>query len=513
MSGASELKPSVIFPRGNNGAKPKNKISKAKSLIPSLNGNSSSKSQESNTDSPSSSPAKSHTSVSSTSPRRTSQNVELNKRSPRKYLQEDRQQTVQLPQYSSKASPKRSPRRYVSALEEDFLQDEMGFGLRVSSTGGGNEPGMSFLEFESLYTLEKELIQLQQDMGQVDDRCIFGGWFGRKGLYTELPDPFYQQAVAAAVAPLQVPTEGFSFAPGWSLSVEHFYQWQHRGKTTQQVFYSMACIKAPRSVCGSSDDIKADSTRNVIQVQQISYCTRVIGVSIPSLQMSTLINAVRKTQFLWRCARNRESPSTFISTIGRVYVWERTYLNQYKDNKEYKKREETARAIIIIYADWANYYLERGGCKRRVTDLQTDLCDGVLLADLVEAVTNQKVIDVNRKPRNAQQMVSFRSKIHYIVISNNENYFDDGFVFFLLNTLPTHLFYSILIQLLLSRLFLQLVENVSLCIGALRALGADVGSVNPGELAAGSTLWPVLALLFALSRYKQRAKQLQDMPR
>lgn len=116
---------------------------------------------------------------------------------------------------------------------------------------------------------------------------------------------------------------------------------------------------------------------------------------------------------------------------------------------------------IKIYTDWANYYLERGGCKRRVTDLQTDLCDGVLLADLVEAVTNQKVIDVNRKPKNSQQMV----------------------------------------------------ENVSLCVGALRALGADVGSVNPSELAAGSTLWPVLALLFALSRYKQRAKQLQDMPR
>ncbi|KAL6258875.1 hypothetical protein P5V15_010820, partial [Pogonomyrmex californicus] len=114
----------------------------------------------------------------------------------------------------------------------------------------------------------------------------------------------------------------------------------------------MACIRAPRSVRGSIDDIKADSTRNVVQ----------------------------------------------------------------------------------IYTDWANYYLERGGCKRRVADLQADLCDGVLLADLVEAVT-------------------------------------------------------------------------------LRALGADVGAVNPGELAAGSTLWPVLALLFALSRYKQRAKQLQDMPR
>ncbi|XP_011299533.1 protein sickie [Fopius arisanus] len=116
---------------------------------------------------------------------------------------------------------------------------------------------------------------------------------------------------------------------------------------------------------------------------------------------------------------------------------------------------------IKIYTDWANHYLERGGCKRRVSDLQTDLCDGVLLADLVEAVTNQKVIDINRKPKNAQQMI----------------------------------------------------ENVSLCVGALRALGADVGAVNPGELSTGTTLRPVLALLFALSRHKQRAKQLQDMPR
>ncbi|XP_018050470.1 PREDICTED: protein sickie-like [Atta colombica] len=87
----------------------------------------------------------------------------------------------------------------------------------------------------------------------------------------------------------------------------------------------MACIRAPRSVCGSIDDIKAESTRNVVQ----------------------------------------------------------------------------------IYTDWANYYLERGGCKKRVTDLQADLCDGVLLADLVEAVTNQKVIDVNRKPKSAQQMTKF----------------------------------------------------------------------------------------------------------
>ncbi|EFN87509.1 Protein sickie [Harpegnathos saltator] len=72
----------------------------------------------------------------------------------------------------------------------------------------------------------------------------------------------------------------------------------------------MACIRAPRSVRGSVDDIKADSTRNIVQ----------------------------------------------------------------------------------IYTDWANYYLERGGSKRRVIDLQADLCDGVLLADLVEAVSKYSLV-------------------------------------------------------------------------------------------------------------------------
>lgn len=57
------------------------------------------------------------------------------------------------------------------------------------------------------------------------------------------------------------------------------------------------------------------------------------------------------------------------------------------------------------------------------------------------------------------------------------------------------------------------VENVTVCVGALRALGADVGAVSPNELVSGSTLRPILALLFALSRHKQKAKQLQDMPR
>ncbi|XP_034945344.1 protein sickie isoform X2 [Chelonus insularis] len=256
-------------------------------------------------------------------------------------------------------SPKCSPRHVQDSsnftnFQQKTLEDDMGLSYDSACMLLNAEPAISFLEFETLYNLEKELDLTNRDtIAELDDKCIFGGWFGtRRGVYTELPDPGRNvewiprgQVVATSV---QVPSEGFSFAPGWSLNPEHFYQWQQRGKSIQQ-----------------------------------------------------------------------------------------------------------------IYTDWANHYLERGGYKKRVTDLQADLCDGVLLADLVEAVTNQKVIDVNRKPKSAQQMV----------------------------------------------------ENVSLCVGALRALGADVGAVNPGELSTGTTLRPILALLFALSRHKQRAKQLQDMPR
>ncbi|XP_053979134.1 uncharacterized protein LOC128876634 [Hylaeus volcanicus] len=236
MSGGPSPKLSALFPRTGNGTKPKSKICKLTSSKPSLPPipGSPKKSQKSNSDSPASSPAKSYTSVSSTSPRRIPPSVESSKKSARKYPQlEDRQQALNAHQHSPKASPKRSPRRYVSVFEED-LQIEMGLGLRVS-TSCGEEPEMSFLEFESLYTLEKELMQSRQDVGQVDDKCV-GGWMGRRGLYTELPDPLYQQATPGASVPSQIPVEGFSFAPGWSLNVEHFYQWQHRGKTTQQVW-------------------------------------------------------------------------------------------------------------------------------------------------------------------------------------------------------------------------------------------------------------------------------------
>ena len=40
-----------------------------------------------------------------------------------------------------------------------------------------------------------------------------------------------------------------------------------------------------------------------------------------------------------------------------------------------------------IYTDWANHYLEKARSKRYISDLQQDVTDGVLLADVIEAVS------------------------------------------------------------------------------------------------------------------------------
>ncbi len=42
---------------------------------------------------------------------------------------------------------------------------------------------------------------------------------------------------------------------------------------------------------------------------------------------------------------------------------------------------------LQIYTDWANHYLEKTRSKRFITDLQVDICDGVLLAEVIEAVS------------------------------------------------------------------------------------------------------------------------------
>ncbi|KAK2713273.1 hypothetical protein QYM36_009220 [Artemia franciscana] len=68
------------------------------------------------------------------------------------------------------------------------------------------------------------------------------------------------------------------------------------------------------------------------------------------------------------------------------------------------KKVGSPKSIIQIYTDWANHYLEKVKSKRRIQDLQTDIIDGVALADVIEAVTSHRLCDVNRKPKTTAQM-------------------------------------------------------------------------------------------------------------
>ncbi|CAG9803564.1 unnamed protein product [Chironomus riparius] len=107
-----------------------------------------------------------------------------------------------------------------------------------------------------------------------------------------------------------------------------------------------------------------------------------------------------------------------------------------------------------IYTQWANYYLERAKSKRKVVDLSTDCRDGLLLAEVIEAVTNFKVPDLIKKPKTQQQMY----------------------------------------------------DNVEACLAVLRQ--NQVGgleTITTNDICAGR-LKAVLSLFFSLSRYKQASK-------
>ncbi|XP_050507171.1 protein sickie isoform X2 [Diabrotica virgifera virgifera] len=112
------------------------------------------------------------------------------------------------------------------------------------------------------------------------------------------------------------------------------------------------------------------------------------------------------------------------------------------------------KSIVQIYTDWANHYLEKGKSKKRVSALATDCSDGVLLAEVIESVTCQKIPDVQRKPKTPNQML----------------------------------------------------ENINACLSFLRSQHvAGIENVSAQELRDGK-LKAILALFFALSRHKQAAK-------
>ncbi|XP_050995662.1 neuron navigator 3 [Acomys russatus] len=110
-----------------------------------------------------------------------------------------------------------------------------------------------------------------------------------------------------------------------------------------------------------------------------------------------------------------------------------------------------------IYTDWANHYLAKSGHKRLIKDLQQDIADGVLLADIIEIIANEKVEDINRCPRSQAQMI----------------------------------------------------ENVDVCLSFLAARGVNVQGLSAEEIRNGN-LKAILGLFFSLSRYKQQQHHQQQ---
>jgi len=42
---------------------------------------------------------------------------------------------------------------------------------------------------------------------------------------------------------------------------------------------------------------------------------------------------------------------------------------------------------VQVYTEWANHYLQKGGHVQRITSLQNDVRDGLLLAAIIETVS------------------------------------------------------------------------------------------------------------------------------
>uniref|UniRef100_A0A8C7HLX6 Neuron navigator 2 n=1 Tax=Oncorhynchus kisutch TaxID=8019 RepID=A0A8C7HLX6_ONCKI len=107
-----------------------------------------------------------------------------------------------------------------------------------------------------------------------------------------------------------------------------------------------------------------------------------------------------------------------------------------------------------IYTDWANHYLVKSGRQRLIKDLQQDVTDGVLLAEIIQLVANEKIEDINGYPKSRTQMI----------------------------------------------------ENIDTCLGFLAARGVNIQGLCAEEIRNGN-LKTILGLFFSLSRYKQQQQQ------
>ncbi|XP_054518136.1 neuron navigator 2 isoform X8 [Pan troglodytes] len=118
--------------------------------------------------------------------------------------------------------------------------------------------------------------------------------------------------------------------------------------------------------------------------------------------------------------------------------------------------EQNNTTMKLIYTDWANHYLAKSGHKRLIKDLQQDVTDGVLLAQIIQVVANEKIEDINGCPKNRSQMI----------------------------------------------------ENIDACLNFLAAKGINIQGLSAEEIRNGN-LKAILGLFFSLSRFKQQQQQPQ----
>ncbi|XP_068872543.1 neuron navigator 2 isoform X3 [Aphelocoma coerulescens] len=132
------------------------------------------------------------------------------------------------------------------------------------------------------------------------------------------------------------------------------------------------------------------------------------------------------------------------------------------ESSQHQKRKTVTHGLEDqkrIYTDWANHYLAKSGHKRLIKDLQQDVTDGVLLAEIIQVVANEKIEDINGCPKNRSQMI----------------------------------------------------ENIDACLSFLAAKGINIQGLSAEEIRNGN-LKAILGLFFSLSRYKQQQQQPHHHP-
>ncbi|XP_067293020.1 neuron navigator 2 isoform X2 [Pseudorasbora parva] len=124
--------------------------------------------------------------------------------------------------------------------------------------------------------------------------------------------------------------------------------------------------------------------------------------------------------------------------------------------KKFQNAKETS-GDPQIYTDWANHYLAKSGHTRLIKDLQQDVADGVLLAEIIQVVANEKIADINGFPESRSQMI----------------------------------------------------ENIDACLSFLAAKGVNIKGLCAEEIRNGN-LKAILGLFFILSRFRQQQQTLKQ---